>query len=197
VAFFCSQTESTFGFERELNIILQVSEMLFHLLRTYLRDEEFAETSTKLRQATALLAEYEQTLKAFQEVQLNTITRLLQEERTARLAEEKEKVELDFIVIVFGSIALALTIGSFAASRVPHLSINSSIGVTDVVWLFLSLGSLLFVGINGLFAFRLLRNYAKSKSDPRYQTFVISISLGIAAVIICVIVLMFAGFALP
>jgi hypothetical protein len=197
VAFFYSQTESTFGFERELNIILQMNEMLFRLLRTYLRDEEFVETSTKLQRATTLLAEYEQTLKAFQEVHLNTITRLLQEERTARLAEEKEKVELDFIVIVFGSIALALTIGSFAASRVPLLSINSSIGVTDVVWLFLSLGSLLFVGINGLFAFRLLRNYAKSKSDPRYQTFVISISLGIAAVIICVIVLMFAGFAVP
>jgi hypothetical protein len=52
---------------------------------------------------------------------------------------------------------------------------------------------MIFVFVNGLFAIRLTRLYAASKSDPGYKLFAASLTTGITVLAVCALTLYLVG----
>jgi hypothetical protein len=168
--------------------------MLFQILRAFLRDEEFYRINTQLSQAMSLLSEYHRLLGSTSAAQINPFKDALVDERHSRAEEDKEKVDPDFLSLVWASIATALVFGGYAAKRAPRLAVGSSIDVADVVWLVLSFGALIFIATNSMFAISLTKRYAESKADKGYQLYTNSLGVGILLLIICAIILYMTGY---
>jgi hypothetical protein len=96
-------------------------------------------------------------------------------------------------VLLWATVAFGLTLGGYAAKQVPALSVDLQPTINNAVWLFLSLGSMIFVFVNGLFAIRLTRLYAASKSDPGYKLFAASLTTGITVLAVCALTLYLVG----
>jgi len=165
-------------------------------MRALFLDRDLHRVNNQLNQTIDLLAEYQRILQSSSELQVNAIKALLEEDRRIRKQEEKEKVEPDFLGLLWASLAFALALGGFAAKKVPLLSIDSPFNVVSIVWLFLAFGSLIFLFINGLFAIRLTRQYAESKSDRGYKLYASFLWTGMIVIVVCAMILYLAGFSL-
>ena len=81
-----------------------------------------------------MLSEYHRLLGAASGAQVNPFKDALVDDRHSR-AEEVEKVDPDFLALVWASIATALVFGGYAVKRAPRLAVGSSIDIAGVVWL--------------------------------------------------------------
>ncbi|MCB9758181.1 MAG: hypothetical protein H6753_07180 [Candidatus Omnitrophica bacterium] len=154
--------------------------MLFKFLRQYFRDDEFEANKAQLAESKALLTEY----RGF-----------IQDQKSASEEEEKKKVDPDFLVMIWASIGLALTLGVEAASNFPKVNSSSlkDFGVSEITWLIIAMYVIFYVVYNGIFAISLTFDYAKLKDDDRYQDFAKTLFAGIILLFIGVIVIALFG----
>lgn len=167
--------------------------MLLRLIKAFLLGRDPYPIDSQLDQATQLLAGYQRSLRSSSQFQMDAVKALLEEDRLLRAQEKRENVEPDFLVLLWATVAFGLTLGGYAAKQVPALSVDLQPTINNAVWLFLSLGSMIFVFVNGLFAIRLTRLYAASKSDPGYKLFAASLTTGITVLAVCALTLYLVG----
>ncbi|MCL4274812.1 MAG: hypothetical protein QY328_06575 [Anaerolineales bacterium] len=151
---------------------------MFPLLRRYFKDEEFEETKTQLAESKALLAEY----KGF----------ILKEKGAGHSENNIDKVEPDFLVIIWASIGLALSIGVEAVKNLSN-PISTSFSITEITWAVIALYTVFYIIMNGLFAMNLTLDYAKSKLNNGYKTFAYTLIAGIALVFIGLMIIAQVG----
>jgi hypothetical protein len=97
--------------------------MLFRLMSAFLCGKNLQRVNNQLDQATQLLAGYQRILQSSSQFQVNAVKTLLEEDRLIRAQEEREKIEPDFLVLLWATVAFAVTLGGYAAKQVPRLSI--------------------------------------------------------------------------
>ena len=155
------------------------SNLVFRFLRQFLYDKDFEDTKQQLSESKALLTEY----RGF-----------IQDQKSAS-DEEKKKVDPDFLVMIWASIGLALTLGVEAASNFPKVNSSSlkDFGVSEITWLIIAMYVIFYVVYNGIFAISLTFDYAKLKDDSRYQDFAKTLFAGIILLFIGVIVIALFG----
>lgn len=132
--------------------------MLFKFLRQYLWDDEFEQNKSQLEESQRLLSEY----KTFIEKEKDKAT------------IDKEKVDPDFLVMVWASLGIALSLGAYATGNLPKSDEITpfsilSFNIIEIVWLVIALLVVVFIILNGLFALELTLDYAKSKSQQGYK----------------------------
>lgn len=155
------------------------SNIIFRFLRQFLYDKDFEETKQQLIESKALLVEYKDFIQNEKK------------EQESQTEVEKKKVDPDFLVMVWASIGLALTIGAQAASQLPKISSNniSDFGVNEIVWLIVALYMVFYIVYNGLFAMSLTLDYAKSKKNYGYRDFAITLITGIILLLVGIILI--------
>ena len=153
--------------------------MIFRLLRQYFRDDEFEANKAQLAESKALLTEYRD---------------FIQDQKSAS-EEEKKKVDPDFLVMIWASIGLALTLSVEAVSNIPKIDSNSikGLGLTEVIWLVIALYTVFYVVYNGIFAMSLTLDYAKRKDNHGYRYFAITLISGIILIFIGLVVIVQFG----
>lgn len=152
--------------------------MFFRLLRRFFADDEFLETRARLQEAQSLLAKYETTLKALEKKNLN----------------EAEKVDPDFLGLVWaflGILAYFVTlanknllirleeigIGNIFTYFTYHIANNTAteanfpFTIMDGIWFFMYFTCFFLLAVNIVFGIRLVRQYAKQKTDTGYSLF--------------------------
>jgi hypothetical protein len=142
--------------------------MVFRLLRRFLADNEFLETRKQLQEARRLLARYEATLRVL-------------EERESEAATDSDKVDPDFLALIWAFLGVLVYFVSLAnrnlLTRIEEAVNNAapSMGfpftIVDGVWLFVYLVCIYLLIANIAFGIRLIREYAKQKSNLGYGRF--------------------------
>lgn len=153
------------------------SNIIFRFLREFLYDKELEDTKIQLAESKVLLAEYKDFIQ--------------KEKKDQENEAEKNKVDPDFLVMIWASIGLALTIGAQAATELPKIASSniSNFGVNEIVWLIIALYMVIYIVYNGLFAMSLTLDYAKSKKNYGYRDFATTLIIGIILIFVGIIVI--------
>ena len=141
--------------------------MIFKLLRQYFHDSEYELTRIELAEARKILSEYKEIFR----------------HQTQLVEEDRDKPDIEFIVLLWASIGLALTVVGNAVEKFPN-NVMSIGTIQEVIWLVIALVMIVFVILNLLFAIDLTRKYAIFKSDKGYLMYYQTLSAGIIVVLI-------------
>lgn len=141
--------------------------MLFRFLRQYFHDEDFEQKKVELAQTRQVLDLY----KEFIQEQLN------------QNENEKEKVDPEFLGLLWGSIGVALAIAGQAFSAVLEGKETTLLSI-DWPYIMIAISAFLFAVLNLSSAIKLTNGYTSSKSDKRYHFFSTTLGIGVSIIII-------------
>jgi len=129
--------------------------MIFNFLRKYLKDEEFEQTKIELAETRQVLKEYKEFLIQFQ---------------NKNVSDDREKVEPDFLTLMWASVGFAIAM--FISSAQKAVELQEHMDQPHVyIWISLAMFSLYFIVANGLNTIILTRKYVESKNSPVYKNF--------------------------
>jgi hypothetical protein len=129
--------------------------MIFNFLRKYLKDDEFEQTKIELAETRQVLKEYKEFLTQIQNKSIN---------------DESEKVEPDFLTLMWASVGVAITIFISAGQKVVELKELVNGQTPSVyVWIILALFSLYFIVATGVNAITLTKKICEVKTKSYLQ----------------------------
>ncbi len=149
--------------------------MLFRFLRQYLKDDEFDRTEVELAETKAVLKEYKDFI----------------EQQKRQDKDEKEKVDSDFLVLVWATVGFGIYIFSSSAPEFIKLQNTKQFTLPLFIWLAFSIVSLVFAILNGWIALQLTEKYANSKSDPLYKLYALLVIAGATILVIGTVFFMY------
>jgi hypothetical protein len=129
---------------------------------------------------------------AQREVVAKAVAAELEEDRRLRAEDDRNRVEPDFLALVWASVAVALAVAGQAAGRAVPMN-EGPPTVVKAVWGVVALVAGLFVVTNVAFAIRLTRRYARSKSDSSYEFYAISLAFTIGVIVVGTAALVLLG----
>jgi len=137
--------------------------MLFSFLRKYLKDDEFERTEVELAETKAVLKEYKDFI----------------EQQKHQEKDEKEKVDSDFLTLIWASIGFAIAIFIDAGKSLIEILKSGTYSWPFYIWSVVLLFSVAFIAGNTTFALELTVKYAKSKSHGGYKQYAYYVVIGI------------------
>lgn len=141
--------------------------MIFQFFRQIFHDPEFEKNQVELAEARSIISEYKEIIR----------------EKAQKNEQEKNKPDIEFIVLLWASIGLALSVAGNAIEKIPNDVMKISV-VQEGIWLIIALVMLVFATINFLFALDLTMQYARIKSDNRYKVYSYTLSIGVFIVLV-------------
>lgn len=149
--------------------------MIFNFLRKYLKDDEFERTKIELAETRQVLKEYKDFILKAQNNQAN---------------DEKEKVEPDFIVLMWASVGIAIRL--FLDTGNVALELKGKVNEPlFYVWSAIALFAFYFIIMNTINIVKLTQTYAASKSDPSYKTYAWYLTTGVIILGLAILVIGF------
>ena len=147
--------------------------MIFNFLRKYLKDDEFEQTKTELAETRQVLKEYKEFLTQIQNMNIN---------------DEAEKVEPDFLTLMWASVGVAIAIFIDVAQKTTELKDHMN-EPQLYVWIALGLFSLYFIVANGINTIKLTKKYVESKQDPIYRNYAWYLKTGVILLVLATVML--------
>jgi hypothetical protein len=169
-----------------------VITMLWRILTQLIESAQSEGTPAQERRADVALRDYERLIDAQSTATASAVAAELAEDRRLRAEDERNRVEPDFLALVWASVAAAIAVGGKAAEHAGPL-IEGRFDVVRAVWLLLAMVALIFIAANGAFAIRLTRQYALGKHDSRYAVYATSLSATIVLFFLGALILYLAG----
>jgi hypothetical protein len=127
--------------------------MIFNFLRQYLKDDEYEQIKTELAETRIVLSEYKNFIQGQRKLEDG----------------QKEKVDADFLTLIWASIGFAFVVFGQSAKSVIDMQDKSTLPF--YIWSAFTLFSLVFIFMNSIFALELTQKYALSKSNSGYITY--------------------------
>ena len=147
--------------------------MFFNFLRKYLIDREFENLKSELTETKQVLREYKEFLIQYQ-----------------NKSDETEKVEPDFLNLMWVSVGFAIAV--FISAGQKAVELQDKFGDLSLyVWVILALFSLYFIVKTGINPIKLTRKYIASKKDPAYKDYEWYLTTGAILLFLATLILAF------
>lgn len=148
--------------------------MIFRFLRQYFRDDEFEQIHHQLTESNLLLSEY----KAF-----------IHEQKKPAI-DEGDKVDADFLALIWASLAVGLAFGSESVDHLPDRKVVFD-SLNNAVWSIFAVVTFIFIILNLISAIKLTMKYADAKKDTNVKSFAVTLFIGVVILAVGLIILSF------